>query len=73
MTRTHYRDTKCATCKYFETCYGITDEEVREKCTSYRKAGQKEPAPWQEMSYHKYPAYGTLTMQERMRREFRED
>lgn len=51
------RRTKCQGCKYFDSCYGITNYIVRENCmdrvTDGGRAYVREPARWAEMSYHK--------------------
>lgn len=52
------RNSKCKGCKYFDTCYGITDYRVRETCkekvTDGGRAYVKEAPKWAEMSHHRF-------------------
>lgn len=58
----------CSECKYGDACYGITDDSVRESCESFKWKKHKEPARW-AVSYNIVPAYGSLPLRERIRRE----
>lgn len=53
-----YRDTFCCGCKYFDSCYGIEDPEVRasckEKVTDGSRAYVIESPRWGEMSYYRF-------------------
>lgn len=54
----YWRDNKCFGCKYYDTCYGITDFRVRQSCTHKKTDGGRayvQEAPrWGEMSYHRF-------------------
>lgn len=63
----------CCHCRYAITCTGLNNDH-RISCKEYKhKKVDKQQEPWSEMSYNRIPAYGSLSMQERMRREYREE
>lgn len=66
-------ETSCFTCAYFAAC-GLRNPSTaggtQNNCSEYRKDIPVDPPPWREMSYYKYPAYGTFSQQARLRREW---
>lgn len=58
----------CPDCKYADTCYGLTDADARINCQDFKHKSVKQPAKW-DVSYNRVPAYGSLTMAQRICRE----
>lgn len=58
----------CVECQHCETCYGLTDRDTRVHCKEFTFKSIKEPAKW-DVSYNRVPAYGSLTLAQRIRRE----
>lgn len=70
-----YKKYICSECRYCYTCSGVA-EEVRVQCAKYQKgyaivpdAAGKPSKPWNEMSHHRIPTYGSVPQSLRMRLE----
>ncbi len=58
----------CSKCRYEDTCHGLTDKEARISCKEFKYKKNRGPAKW-DVSYNRVPAYGSLTMAQRIHRE----
>lgn len=65
-----YKKYVCVDCRYRDACAGANGE-MRMGCDNFEKRHSTKAAQsaWNEMSFRRYPARGTLTQSQRYRRE----